>query len=1279
MDPCSVIGVVSSGLQIVATITSTIKGLSDLKVKYSEADQSIRLLIRELSTIKAGIGIIHDWAENDLVMSPDQPALVEALEVAIDGCREAMDALSEEVAQLVGSVAAESIGFRTRTRFIWNETSMREHQARLNSQVSALDFLVTAVKCRSPQERRVLITENQSIIQQVLDDTSTLRASRNGSLAYSQATPTIISHSDSTIDERALVVDHILVESQAYDRVRAYRRDVARHRTISETMPSPKVDEEPDDFDGRSTTGTERSYEPLSPRLQVPNPMQRRRQSYEPSVNSEPADVYKSRNLGAAHRTVSSEPVYNNGSTVSMSNKSKMVLRKTWLPFRRKDRATSMILSQDPNSLAPPTESRRGRRSNADLNQSIDFSSADSLNVPALIRAAQAGSTVEVERILDRGTNIEARHASTGRNALAVAAHCGNDEVVDVLLRYGAKSNQRDASMSTPLHLAASRGHREAIRILLQDGAEVELRDTEDRTPLWLACEHGHLETAQLLISYRARVNTRDKNQLTSLHCAAKQGDADMVNLLITNGAHVDAKDANLMAAMHYACEGGHENAVRILMSKHADLEAKGKGSHTPFTLAAAAGQLQILELLLKRKASTKTRADKGMTAMHFASQNGHVEVVDYLSSKRVPVNVQDAGGKTPLHLAIIRTRFDVVELLLRKKAELELRCQASFTALHYACAAGDIRITELLLGSGSHPEATTSDDGRPLHVAVSHGSLPLVRLLLERGVDYEARDRAEERAISLAAFYGHVSIVEMLLDYGSAERSRFSSKPKSHEDSPLCVAARQGHLNVCSLLISRGASVRQKDELLWSPLRYAAHYGHPEIVSLLLSYGAEVTSVGPSGGWGFEVTASRIGFAQNVDIPESRKQQVLQLLVAAERDERLLKDKEQQGVSAAPLSVNHLPSELSSNWTPDPLLSRNINPVRTELPHNPLKGVSASGPILAVQPPQAQRPLDAPSQPQQAHQSSRDETQNYPKEDRPSDSTFPSTYHETITPPLPSPTMRFESAKVPAPVTPVYTPASPTRPAPMTPMAPALKLTAIGPSTVVVPAPPTTMNGQPIYEMGTDLPEHDVLHHKSQLQQDPQREKDQEAFRLFHEAEQKRNHEAFRLYHQAEQERKEKFEASQKLNAIPPLGPHGPERSVDSDEGASNVQAEDTPSLDSWPPPPRSPPVQIAGSPPPPSRTPPTYQGSQPSQLSHWDERPSPIRESFDTPRLSIVSSPEIAQSSDPDSPPPQLPMFSFGDKLRADVPESPQSGRSDWSFQKGHDESTTFRVGRW
>ena len=689
-------------------------------------------------------------------------------------------------------------------------------------------------------------------------------------------------------------MDGQLVDSEPYKRVREYRLALGRELAtpMAKVSSPPKITEDIE-FDVRSVADTEHTNGTLSPGWPPNSRLHHQRlHSYDASVVSEPGPIYRSRNLGVGQRTVSSEPFRVEWPKESPPSMSQTIQKKaSWLAKLGRRNRGSIIGSSSSEVNDSLPESRRGRRVDSDLHSSINFSSPENLNVPPLVRAAQAGSVVEVEQLLDRGTDIEVRHASSGRNALAVAAHCGNDAVVSLLLQYGAKSNLKDASRSTCLHLAASRGHAGSVRLLLQDGAMVEERNAEDQTPLWLASSHGHLETVQLLINYRAKVNTRAQGQLTSLHAAAKRGDAAMINLLISHGAHADAKDDQLMTALHYACEAGHEGAVRVLLGKHADIEARGRAFQTPIICASSAGQLQIVDYLLKKKASLKAKADKGMNPLHWASYNGHVEVVDMLIFKKMSINYQNAEGKTSLQLAIISKRFDVVEYLLRKKADMEIRCLRSFTALHYACAIEEPGIVQILLGSGAQYEATTPDDGRPLHIAVSHGTSRTVKLLIDRGANLDARDNAEDRALCLASLHGHVEIVSMLLDHGSPMRLRFSNRPKSHEDSPLCVATRQGNISVVSLLISRGASVRQKDELLWPPLRYAAYYGHPDIVRLLLSHGAEVSSVGASGGWGFEVTASRIGFAMNVEISDERKRLVRELLEDAEIRERANKE----------------------------------------------------------------------------------------------------------------------------------------------------------------------------------------------------------------------------------------------------------------------------------------------------------------------------------------------------------------------------------------------------
>jgi hypothetical protein len=62
-------------------------------------------------------------------------------------------------------------------------------------------------------------------------------------------------------------------------------------------------------------------------------------------------------------------------------------------------------------------------------------------------------------------------------------------------------------------------------------------------------------------------------------------------------------------------------------------------------------------------------------------------------------------------------------------------------------------------------------------------------------------------------------------------------------EDGLTCllIAAYNDHLDICRLLIDKGARVEAKDSGGWTPLHIATIRGHVEIVRLLCDHGADV------------------------------------------------------------------------------------------------------------------------------------------------------------------------------------------------------------------------------------------------------------------------------------------------------------------------------------------------------------------------------------------------------------------------------------------------------
>ena len=547
---------------------------------------------------------------------------------------------------------------------------------------------------------------------------------------------------------------------------------------------------------------------------------------------------------------------------------------------------TQTPASPSTDTLSPTMGSRRAKRKNElNIHTSIDFGSPEGLKAPAIVRAAQSGSRMQISRLLEQRVDIEERHEMSGRTALAVAAHCGNEEVVSLLLQRGAQVDVLDSSDMTPLHLAASRDHYGIVQLLVDDHANVDAIGPNGKTPLRLAADSGHHDVVEILLQNRARVNSRDHNNSTALHAAAKIGDDVITKLLIAHGADFAAKDGELMAPIHYAAEQDHDHVTDALLSFRADIEAQGKDGMTPLSIACAAGSKQVTSLLLSRKANCKHKADGAMTPLHWAAYNGHDEVADLLlQQKRANVDVRNCDGQTPLHLAVLTKSFAATELLLRRGATIEAECANNLRALHYACRNADPALAQLLIGSGANVEAETRNRlNRPIHFATLSASTTVLSVLLKSSADLEARDRSGQRALTLASMEGNLGVVRFLLDSGAAPDLKHLNKHnRLHvSDSPVCRAAKGGHLAVVRELVDRGGSVHAPDENNCQPLRYAAYHGHAPTVQYLLSKGASLAILGLDPGSveaGVGVMAS-LGFGFHDSVPKQKREEVLAII----------------------------------------------------------------------------------------------------------------------------------------------------------------------------------------------------------------------------------------------------------------------------------------------------------------------------------------------------------------------------------------------------------------
>ena len=234
-----------------------------------------------------------------------------------------------------------------------------------------------------------------------------------------------------------------------------------------------------------------------------------------------------------------------------------------------------------------------------------DVDTIDSCGFTMLYEAACGDDVNVVSLLLKQGANVNFRYRDTGcgneyhngTTPLHNAVKCGNEEIVKLLISYGADVNAVNSQGETPL-MQASSGSSKLVEILLDNGADLN-----------------------------KRVSSGSSEGATLLHSAAQAGNYDLIKSLLSKGFNINAKDNKGYTPLHYTIYGyyiaQHSNtdfideeereaslenikdSAAYLISQGADVNAKGKDGATPLALSVSGGTNEITKILISNGAKT--------------------------------------------------------------------------------------------------------------------------------------------------------------------------------------------------------------------------------------------------------------------------------------------------------------------------------------------------------------------------------------------------------------------------------------------------------------------------------------------------------------------------------------------------------------------------------------------------------------------------------------------------------------------------------------------------
>ncbi|XP_048241730.1 uncharacterized protein LOC125374644 [Haliotis rufescens] len=508
--------------------------------------------------------------------------------------------------------------------------------------------------------------------------------------------------------------------------------------------------------------------------------------------------------------------------------------------------------------------------------EGADLSLSDESNRDCLMFACEGGNVSIVKHLLSLNTFDINRRGWWQQTAVMIAAERGHSDVYNLLVLEGADlsltdEDNRDCLMlackggdmsivkhllslktfdinrrgvlekQTAVMMAAERGQYDVNNLLMFEGTDLSLADEDDSDCLMLACEEGNVSIMKHLLSLKTfDINRRGGwSKQTAVMMAAERGQYDVYNLLVLEGADLSLTDEDNCDCLMFACEGGNMSIVKHLLSlKIFDINRRwGSPKQTAVMMAAERGQYDVYNLLVLEGADLSLADEDNRDCLMLACEGGNVSIVKHLLSlKIIDINRRCGSPKqTAVMMAAKKGHYDVYNLLVLEGADLSLTDESNRDCLMLACKEGNVSIVKHLLSLKTLDINVQRESLKQtaVMIAAKKGHYDVYNLLVLEGADLSLTDESNIDCLMFACEGGNVSVVKHLLSLKIFDINR---RGGFWNETPVMMAAINGHYGVYNLLVLEGADLSLTDEYNRDCLMFACEGGNVSVVKHLLS-----------------------------------------------------------------------------------------------------------------------------------------------------------------------------------------------------------------------------------------------------------------------------------------------------------------------------------------------------------------------------------------------------------------------------------------------------------
>ena len=404
---------------------------------------------------------------------------------------------------------------------------------------------------------------------------------------------------------------------------------------------------------------------------------------------------------------------------------------------------------------------------------------------------------------------------------------------------------------------------------------DVHLEANDVRSLLHRAALNGNLNLCKMLIDkHEVNVNVADKRGWTAVHFAAQSGNCRLVAYFVEMGSDIHLKTNDGSNCLHIAALEGHLNLCKILIHKHKvdlhmsdnygwtgihfsghsgncelfvyftemgiDIRLKTNDGRNCLHFAAAGEHLNLCKMLIDNyKLDFHMTDNDGWTVLHYSAYSGKCELVAYFAEMGTDICPKTNGGRNCLHFAAFEGHLNICKMLIYKhKVHLHMTDNDGWTALHCSARSGNCELVAYFAEMRTDIHLKTNDGRNCLHIAALDEHLNLCKMLIDKHkVDVNVADKRGWTAVHFSAQSGNCQLVAYFAEMGTDVHLKTNDGSNC-----LNIAAYQGHLNLCKMLIDKHkVDLHMTDNDGWTALHYSAQSGNCELVAYFAEMGIDI------------------------------------------------------------------------------------------------------------------------------------------------------------------------------------------------------------------------------------------------------------------------------------------------------------------------------------------------------------------------------------------------------------------------------------------------------